>query len=323
MQQGGVGLVSDGLGEAFDVDALFNHLLDQRNHEPRDGKPAKMTERQLEALCRLARGIFEEQPMMLELDAPMKVAGDIHGQFFDLLRLMEFGGSPEKTNYLFLGDYVDRGKNSIECIALLFSYKVKFPENFFLLRGNHECANINKLYGFFDECKRRYSVKIWKSFGDAFNYMPVCALLADRIVCMHGGLSPELTSLDQIRQLSRPAEVPDNGLLCDLLWSDPSPDAATWGDNDRGVSFTFGQEIVRSFLKKHQLDLIARAHQVVEDGYEFFAGRQLVTIFSAPNYCREFDNAGAVMSVDENLKCSFKVLKPILARGGARPVSAP
>jgi len=271
-------------------------------------------ERQLELLCHQAKTIFAEQPMMLELDAPMRIAGDVHGQYYDLLRLFEYGGPPEETNYLFLGDYVDRGRNSIETVTLLLAFKARYPENFFLLRGNHECASINRLYGFFDECKRRYNTKLWKTFGDVFNFMPVCGLIDDRILCMHGGLSPELTSLEQIRNLPRPVDIPDSGLLCDLLWSDPSLETFTWGDNDRGVSFTFGAEIVRVFLKKHNLDLIARAHQVVEDGYEFFAGRQLVTVFSAPNYCREFDNAAAVMSIDEDLLCSFKVLKPIFTK---------
>uniref|UniRef100_A0A7S1PQW8 Serine/threonine-protein phosphatase n=1 Tax=Alexandrium catenella TaxID=2925 RepID=A0A7S1PQW8_ALECA len=294
------------------VDAIIDALLELRTSKPVEGRAVPIPERQFELLCARTKTIFAEQPMMLELDAPMKVAGDIHGQYYDLLRLFEYGGLPEEMNYLFMGDYVDRGKNSIETIGLLLAFKAKYPENFFILRGNHECASINRLYGFFDECKRRYNIKLWKTFGDVFNFMPVCALIDDRILCMHGGLSPELTSLDQIRQLPRPVDVPDSGILCDLLWADPSTEVTSWGDNDRGVSFTFGAEIVRSFLKKHDLDLIARAHQVVEDGYEFFAGRQLVTVFSAPNYCREFDNAGAVMSIDENLLCSFKVLKPII-----------
>ncbi|XP_051143097.1 serine/threonine-protein phosphatase PP1 isozyme 2 isoform X2 [Andrographis paniculata] len=132
----------------------------------------------------------------------------------------------------------------------------------------------------------------------------------DKILCMHGGLSPDLTDLDQIRNLPRPTDVPDAGLLCDLLWSDPSREIKGWGMNDRGVSFTFGADKVAEFLMQHDMDLICRAHQVVEDGYEFFAERQLVTIFSAPNYCGEFDNAGAMMSVDESLMCSFQILKP-------------
>eukprot|EP00252_Welwitschia_mirabilis_P024605 TRINITY_DN734_c0_g4_i1.p1 TRINITY_DN734_c0_g4~~TRINITY_DN734_c0_g4_i1.p1 ORF type:complete len:228 (+),score=42.30 TRINITY_DN734_c0_g4_i1:401-1084(+) len=138
----------------------------------------------------------------------------------------------------------------------------------------------------------------------------VAAVIDEKILCMHGGLSPDLHNLDEIRNFPRPTDVPDTGLLCDLLWSDPSKDVQGWGMNDRGVSYTFGSDKVSDFLRKHDLDLICRAHQVVEDGYEFFAERKLVTIFSAPNYCGEFDNAGAMMSVDETLMCSFQILKP-------------
>ena len=202
--------------------------------------------------------------------------------------------------------------------------QIKYPENFFLLRGTHECASINRIYGFYDECKRRYSVRLWKTFTDCFNCLPVAALVDEKILCMHGGLSPELKALDQIKRIPRPTDVPDTGLLCDLLWADPDKDVQGWGENDRGVSYTFGPDAVAEFLARHDLDLVCRAHQVVEDGYEFFARRQLVTIFSAPNYCGEFDNAGAMMSVDETLMCSFQILKPaekkarFLQAGGVR-----
>lgn len=155
--------------------------------------------------------------------------------------------------------------------------------------------------------KRRYNIKLWKTFTDCFNCLPVAAIVDEKIFCCHGGLSPDLHSMEQIRRIQRPTDVPDQGLLCDLLWSDPDKDVMGWGENDRGVSYTFGADVVAKFLHKHDLDLICRAHQVVEDGYEFFAKRQLVTLFSAPNYCGEFDNAGAMMSVDETLMCSFQV----------------
>uniref|UniRef100_A0A7S3E5I7 Serine/threonine-protein phosphatase n=1 Tax=Rhodosorus marinus TaxID=101924 RepID=A0A7S3E5I7_9RHOD len=250
--------------------------------------------------------VFEQ----LELEAPIKVCGDIHGQYLDLLRLFEYGGQPPDCKYLFLGDYVDRGKHSIETICLLLAFKIRYPDKFFILRGNHECASINRIYGFFDECRRRYNAKTWKTFCDVFNSMPIAAIIDDRIFCTHGGLSPELTSMEQIKRIPRPTDVPDQGLLCDLLWSDPEGEIRGWGENDRGVSFTFGEDIVGKFLARFDFDLIARAHQVVEDGYEFFSGRRLVTIFSAPNYCGEFDNAGAMMSINEDLLCSFQVLKP-------------
>ena len=128
-----------------------------------------------------------------------------------------------KANYLFLGDYVDRGKQSLEVVCLLFAYKIKYPENFFLLRGNHECAGINRIYGFYDECRRRYSVKMWKQFCNAFNCLPCTAVIDDKIICMHGGLSPELSQMEQIANINRPCDVPDTGLLCDILWADPDP----------------------------------------------------------------------------------------------------
>ena len=205
-------------------------------------------------------------------------------------------------------DYVDRGKQGIECICLLLAYKVKYPNNFFLLRGNHETDNINKIYGFYDECKRRYSIRLWKTFSECFKYLPVSALIENRIICMHGGLSPELTSLSKLEEIQRPCVVPDSGLLCDILWSDPEYELSSgWGLNDRGVSYIFAEDVVHAFLEDLNLELVCRAHQVVEDGYEFFADRHLVTVFSAPNYCGEFDNAGAMMSIDETLMCSFQV----------------
>eukprot|EP00475_Leptophrys_vorax_P005490 TRINITY_DN13310_c0_g1_i1.p1 TRINITY_DN13310_c0_g1~~TRINITY_DN13310_c0_g1_i1.p1 ORF type:complete len:322 (+),score=46.07 TRINITY_DN13310_c0_g1_i1:228-1193(+) len=290
------------------LDDLIARLLDVRNGRP--GKLVQLTEAEIRNLCTTSRDIFLQQPNLLELEAPIKICGDIHGQYSDLLRLFEYGGFPPEANYLFLGDYVDRGKQSLETICLLLAYKIKYPENFFLLRGNHECASINRIYGFYDECKRRYNIRLWKTFTECFNCLPVAALIDEKILCMHGGLSPDLRSLEQIKKIGRPTDVPDAGLLCDLLWADPDKDIQGWGDNDRGVSYTFGADAVTDFLDKHDLDLVCRAHQVVEDGYEFFAKRQLVTVFSAPNYCGEFDNAGAMMSVDESLMCSFQILKP-------------
>lgn len=263
----------------IDVNDIIERLLAVRNARP--GKQVVLDEREIKALCLKSREIFISQPVLLELEAPIKICGDIHGQYYDLLRLFEYGGFPPKSNYLFLGDYVDRGKQSLETICLLLAYKIRYPENFFILRGNHECAQINRIYGFYEECKERYNVKLWRTFTDCFNCLPIAAIIDEKILCMHGGLSPDLKSIEQIKRIVRPTDVPDAGLLCDLLWADPDPNVQGWNENDRGVSFTFGSDVVSDFLKKQDLDLICRAHQVVEDGYEFFAKRKLVTLFSA------------------------------------------
>ncbi|XP_030563459.1 serine/threonine-protein phosphatase alpha-2 isoform-like isoform X1 [Drosophila novamexicana] len=278
------------------------------NKSPLSG--VTFSESTLTSLCMAAQGLFLNQPMLLELNAPINICGDIHGQYEDLLRIFKNCGFPPLANYLFLGDYVDRGHQSIETLTLLLAYKLQYPYTFFLLRGNHESSDVNRMYGFFDECKRRYSIKLWRTFVDCYNCMPVAAIVENKLFCCHGGLSPELEDLEAIRALPRPTEVPGSGLLCDLLWSDPDKNTKSWGVNDRGVSVTFGSSIVDSFLTSHGFNLIVRAHQVVEDGYEFFAGRKLVTVFSAPNYCNTFDNAGAVLTVDNSLVCRFVILKP-------------
>jgi serine/threonine-protein phosphatase PP1 catalytic subunit len=188
-----------------DLDSIIDRLLEVRGSRP--GKQVQLLETEIRYLCTKAREIFISQPILLELEAPIKICGDIHGQYYDLLRLFEYGGFPPEANYLFLGDYVDRGKQSLETICLLLAYKIKYPENFFVLRGNHECASINRIYGFYDECKRRYNIKLWKTFTDCFNCLPIAAIIDEKIFTMHGGLSPDLNSMEQIRRVMRPTDV--------------------------------------------------------------------------------------------------------------------
>ncbi|KCZ74481.1 serine/threonine-protein phosphatase, partial [Anncaliia algerae PRA109] len=170
------------------VEDIIEKLLSVKDGKP--GRTVPLLEQEIFYLCEEAKKLFLDQPILLELNGPIKICGDIHGQYYDLLKLFEFGGFPPKFNYLFLGDYVDRGKQSLETICLLFAYKIKYPQNFFLLRGNHESSMINKIYGFYDECKRRYDTRIWRIFSEAFNCLPICALIDEKILCMHGGISP-------------------------------------------------------------------------------------------------------------------------------------
>ncbi|PTU25009.1 hypothetical protein P175DRAFT_0428660 [Aspergillus ochraceoroseus IBT 24754] len=305
---------SPGMGmgalKTIDLDDMIGRLLDA-GYSTKVTKAVCLKNAEIMAICTAARELFLNQPALLELSAPVKIVGDVHGQYTDLIRLFEMCGFPPASNYLFLGDYVDRGKQSLETILLLLCYKLKFPENFFLLRGNHECANVTRVYGFYDECKRRCNIKIWKTFVDTFNCLPIAAIVAGKIFCVHGGLSPSLSHMDDIRGIARPTDVPDYGLLNDLLWSDPADMEEDWEPNERGVSYCFNKKVIMNFLQRHDFDLVCRAHMVVEDGYEFYQDRILVTVFSAPNYCGEFDNWGAIMSVSGELLCSFELLKPL------------
>lgn len=294
----------------IDLDDMISRLLDAA-YSGKVTKAVCLKNAEITAICAAAREVFLSQPSLVELSPPVKIVGDVHGQYTDLIRMFEMCGFPPTSNYLFLGDYVDRGKQSLETILLLMCYKLKFPENFFLLRGNHECANVTRVYGFYDECKRRCNIKIWKTFVDTFNTLPIAAIVAGKIFCVHGGLSPTLQHMDDIRAVARPTDVPDYGLLNDLLWSDPADMETEWEENERGVSYCFNKKVILDFLQRHDFDLVCRAHMVVEDGYEFFNDRTLVTVFSAPNYCGEFDNWGAVMSVSGELLCSFELLKPL------------
>lgn len=289
------------------LDDIIYSLLEpyRTKHDRNVNLPAE----DITELCLVAKDVIAHEPSLLELDAPIKVVGDLHGQYYDLLRHFDGGGFPPYSKYVFLGDYVDRGHRSIEIMCLLLAYKVKYPNSIHLLRGNHECEFINRDYGFYMECKSRYSRAIWRSFVACFNYLSVAAVIEDKIFCCHGGLSPDLQNVNQIKLIHRPTTIPDRGLLCDLLWADPDKRISGFRPSQRGVSFVFGADVVENFLRDHDFDLVCRAHQVVDDGYQFFFRRSLVTVFSAPRYCGDMHNAGAIMNVDSSLLCSFLILR--------------
>mmetsp|Transcript_11448 Transcript_11448/g.15894 ORF Transcript_11448/g.15894 Transcript_11448/m.15894 type:complete len:527 (+) Transcript_11448:47-1627(+) len=276
------------------------------------GTCCDLLETELRYLAKHCGRLLLTEPSLLDIAAPVKVVGDIHGQFSDLLRLLVVGGLPPHQRYLFLGDYVDRGPQSLEVVALLFALKLRYPNDIFLLRGNHECSETNKVYGFYEECIFRYnSSGLWRLMNGAFNCLPIAALVNNRVFCVHGGLSPNLQSLDQIRRITRPAKVPESGLLCDLLWADPKENQQGYAANeDRQISYCFGSDVVDNFREKFNIDIVCRAHQVAEEGYEFFAGKSLVTVFSAPDYCGGYSNGAAIVCFDRQLRCKFQVIKP-------------
>ncbi|XP_024459428.1 serine/threonine-protein phosphatase PP2A catalytic subunit isoform X2 [Populus trichocarpa] len=214
-----------------------------------------------------------------------------------------------------MGDYVDRGYYSVETVTLLVALKVRYHHRITILRGNHESRQITQVYGFYDECLRKYgNANVWKIFTDLFDYFPLTALVESEIFCLHGGLSPTIETLDNIRNFDRVQEVPHEGAMCDLLWSDPD-DRCGWGISPRGAGYTFGQDISEQFNHVNSLKLIARAHQLVMDGFNWAHEQKVVTIFSAPNYCYRCGNMASILEVDDCKGHTFIQFEPAPRRG--------
>lgn len=251
----------------------------------------------LKILCSMYE-YFIKQPSLIDITIPkgkkFTVCGDIHGQFFDLLNIFELNGLPSDTNpYLFNGDVVDRGSFSIECILLLFSLKLLYPDHFYISRGNHETHSMNQMYGFEGECKAKYSHSIYDLFSEVFQVLPLAHCINNKILVVHGGLcSSETVTLDDIRKLDRNRQPPEDGVMCELLWSDPMPQPGT-ATSKRGIAIAFGPDVTEKFCKRNNLDYIIRSHEVKMLGYEKAHNDKCITVFSAPNYCDNVGNEGA------------------------------
>jgi|Transcript_9466 diadenosine tetraphosphatase ApaH/serine/threonine PP2A family protein phosphatase len=231
-------------------------------------------------LCARAIALLLEEANVVCLSAPITVCGDIHGQFDDLLRIFRIGSPPENS-FVFLGDYVDRGSCSIEVLQLLLCYKIKYPSRVTLLRGNHESRLITQVYGFYDECILKYgSSQIWHDCCAVFDALSIAAIVNDKILCVHGGLSPYIQTMAQLSFLDRHQELPCQGALCDLLWSDPIDEDSDWILSTRGAGYLFGEAITSKFNELNCLSLICRSHQLVMEGFKFhFAPKSIITIW--------------------------------------------
>ena len=280
-----------------DLEAWIQHL--------QGVKP--LPEATVSKLARMCREVLQEEPNVVRVRAPVTVVGDIHGQFHDMLEVFEIAGNAPDTNFLFLGDFVDRGFYSLESVQMAMCLKVRWPHRVFLLRGNHESRQITQVYGFYDECLRKYgSATVWRLITDLFDYLPLAGLIEDRIFCPHAGLSPNLGTVDDTNALNRFEEVPHEGPMCDLLWSDPD-ERSGWGISPRGAGYTWGQDVSEQFNHVNGTEFIARAHQLVMDGYHWTHDGLVVTIFSAPNYCYRCGNLAAIMEIDEHM--DYKLLQ--------------
>jgi len=259
----------------------------------------------------MVKELLLEESNVQPVAAPVTICGDIHGQFYDLRELFKVGGDPPQTNYIFMGDFVDRGYYSLETFTFLLCLKARWPEKITLLRGNHESRQITQVYGFYDECQQKYgNANAWKYCTQVFDLLTVAALINGRVLCVHGGLSPDIRTLDQIRTINRNQEIPHEGDFCDLMWSDPE-DIETWQVSPRGAGWLFGSRVTKEFVTINNLEVIARAHQLVHDGYKFMFDKQLVTVWSAPNYCYRCGNVAAILALDQDLKQDFKIFAAV------------
>lgn len=304
---------------------VLAYLLKPRGWKPPVRRQFILDCSEIAELCESAERIFAREPSVLQIKAPVKIFGDLHGQFGDLMRLFDEYGAPSTAgdisyiDYLFLGDYVDRGQHSLETIALLLALKVEHPYNVHLIRGNHEAADINALFGFRIECIERLGEKegiwVWQRINQLFNWLPLAALIEKKIICMHGGIGRSINHVEQIENLQRPITMETGSVvLMDLLWSDPTENDSVEGlrPNARGPGLvTFGPDRVMEFCKNNDLQLIIRAHECVMDGFERFAQGHLITLFSATNYCGTANNAGAILVLGRDLVVVPKLIHPL------------
>lgn len=291
------------------VERLLERVLDLL---VRRGKLVDVTLVELTNLCTEVGMIFLDCDACIQVwldpGSSVVVVGDIHGHFTDLIRIFDHFGHPPKQEYIFLGNYVSHGCQSLEVLLLLFCYKIKYPKSLHLLRGNHENQYTTRLYGFYEEMDKRLNAKAWKLMISVFEMMPLAAVVNNTVFCCHGGISPELlldrlTSvkhlLDHMSQMIvRPVDGLEEGLAPDLMWADPDYEVERWGINEAGCSFVFGTEVLDEFLEKYKFDLIVRSNRMVTGGYEFFHGMKLLHIFSASFFIREFRNSAAVLHLN-------------------------
>jgi serine/threonine-protein phosphatase PP1 catalytic subunit len=266
----------------------------------------------LTLIAERSESLVSKDPTLLHLHSPINIVGDIHGHFDDLQKVFELSGPPSTFQYLFLGDYVDRGPNSIECIAFLLCAKLLFPAHIFLLRGNHEAADLCETGGFGAECKSMFDALLFYEFLAVFNRLPIAATIDNLIFCVHGGISEELVSLADLRKIKRPLEVLESSLLTDLVWGDPSTECPVWRASPRGASQTYGCEVVAAFFQRTGLIMICRAHEAVPEGiaFPFEPDRSVVTVFSCSNYRERVENLGAVMCFNAELEWEAQYIVP-------------
>jgi len=286
--------------QSQDLDKWYEHVKDCNC----------LNELEMKHLCEKVKELLLAESNVQPVSSPVTICGDIHGQFYDLLELFKTGGELPQTNYVFMGDYVDRGYHSLEVFTFLLILKVRYPDKITLLRGNHECRQITQVYGFYDECQQKYgNANVWKYCTQVFDLLTLAAIIDNNVLCVHAGLSPDIRTLDQIRIISRQQEIPHEGPFCDLMWSDPE-EIETWQISPRGAGWLFGSKVTTEFNSINNLRIVARSHQLVQEGYKLIFDEKLVTVWSAPNYCYRCGNDAAILVLSEG-KQEYRLFKAI------------
>lgn len=268
-----------------------------------------------------ASEIFENEPSFIQATGNYMVIGDIHGNVDILLRIFSKNGYPDESKYIFLGDYVDRGSNSVEVIAILFAFKILYPENIYLIRGNHESRSLTSFYGFKNECELHFNLDLYDHAMDAFDNLPMGAILNNEVLCLHGGIPRNINSREELFAIEKTDGEPNPGPVTDILWSDPSNDEEMNGKCVRGAGCIYGHDQVCDFLKKLNLSLICRSHEECQEGFNFpFEDQILITIFSSANYCDSKNYASIMKFQDSDLsKAQLDLFKPFAKKNYVIP----
>ncbi|KAJ3448332.1 serine/threonine-protein phosphatase pp2a-related [Anaeramoeba flamelloides] len=287
--------------------------------------PKLLTENEFSQVCIKVKEILIDEPNVARINTPVTVVGDVHGQFYDVMEIFKLGGEIPYTNYLFLGDYVDRGYYSIEVLSIFLLLKVIYPYRITLLRGNHESRGITTTYGFYNECKVKYgSEYIWELAMEVFDFFQIASIIDNRIFCIHAGLSPSITFVEQLSLIDRFQEVPPEGPFTDLLWSDPFSSKEGFKPSARNAGYNFGSKVVDKYLKVNSLELILRSHQLIREGYEILFDGKFATVWSAPNYCYVMNNIASILELPtdpnlSNLKDYFNIFVAVPTNERVKP----
>lgn len=267
-----------------------------------------LDESEISTICNKVIDIMILEPNIRRVSSDVIVVGDIHGQFSDLLHIFETNGTPETMNYIFLGDFVDRGENSLECILYLFIYKILYPEKVTLLRGNHEQKIINKVYGFYDEIVSKYNNStVWSIINSVFNHLNIGCIVDGKYLCVHGGISPRI-SINKLERVDRFEKLTETSIINDVLWSDPFNKSGS-APNPRGNGFLFGDDILKQFLVFNNLEMVIRSHQLSIEGFKWDFDGHCLTVWSAPDYMGKCSNPASVLLIERDTPISSRSLK--------------